>query len=94
MSETPLQMTERHVREGEQRIANQKALIARLKHVGHAVPIDAAVDFLGQMEDFQRLSVEHLDRERAKLTDSIKDTTIGRLNLIPDLPKSNLILQK
>ena len=53
MSETPLQMTERHVREGEQRIANQKALIARLKHVGNAVPIDEAVIFLGQLEDFQ-----------------------------------------
>jgi hypothetical protein len=71
MSETPLQMTERHVREGEQRMANQKALIARLKHVGNAVPIDAAVIFLEQMEDFQRLSVEHMDRERAKLPVSI-----------------------
>ena len=71
MSETPLQMTERHVREGEQRIANQKALIARLKHVGNAVPIDEAVIILGQMEDFQRLSVEHMDRERAKRPDSI-----------------------
>ena len=71
MIETPLQMTERHVREGEQRIANQKALIARLKHVGNAVPIDEAVIFLGQMEDFQRLSVEHMDRERAKRPDSI-----------------------
>ena len=71
MSETPLHMTERHVREGEQRIANQKALIARLKHVGNAVPIDAAVIFLEQMEDFQRLSVEHMDRERAKLPVSI-----------------------
>jgi hypothetical protein len=70
MIETPLQMTERHVREGEQRIANQKALIARLKHVGNAVPIDAAVIFLEQMEDFQRLSVEHMDRERAKRPDS------------------------
>ena len=69
MIETPLQMTERHVREGEQRIANQKALIARLKHVGNAVPIDAAVIFLEQMEDFQRLSVEHMDRERAKRPD-------------------------
>ena len=71
MIETPLQMTERHVREGEQRIANQKALIARLKRVGNAVSIDAAVIFLGQMEDFQRLSVEHMDRERAKLPVSI-----------------------
>jgi hypothetical protein len=71
MIETPLQMTERHVREGAQRIANQKALIARLKHVGNAVTIDAAVIFLGQMEDFQRLSVEHMDRERSKLPDSI-----------------------
>ena len=71
MSETPLQMTERHVREGEQRIANQKALIARLKHVGNALQFDAAVIFLEQMEDFQRLSVEHMDRERAKLPVSI-----------------------
>jgi hypothetical protein len=71
MIETPLQMTERHVREGEQRIANQKALIARLKHVGNAVPIDAAVIFLEQMEDFQRLSVEHMHRERAKRPESI-----------------------
>jgi hypothetical protein len=70
MSETPLQMTERHVREGEQRITNQKALIARVKHVGDSVQIDAAVIFLGQMQDFQRLSVEHMNRERAKLSDS------------------------
>lgn len=64
MSETPLQMTERHVREGEQRIAVQTAMIARLKH---AESFDAAVIFLEQMQDFQRLSVEHMHRERAKV---------------------------
>ena len=70
MSETPLEMTERHVGEGERRIANQTALIAKLKRDGRASSIDAAVIFLGQLEDFQRLSVEHRDRERAKFRDS------------------------
>lgn len=66
MSETPLQMTERHVREGVQRIANQTAMIARLKLTGHTLAVNAAVIFLGEMEDFERLSVEHMERERAK----------------------------
>lgn len=67
MYETPLQMTERHVREGEQRMENQKALIVRVKRGGNAKFIEAAIIFFEQMEDYQRLSVEHMETERAKL---------------------------
>ena len=63
-------MEERHVIEGELRIEKQRDLIARLKRVGHEASIDAAIIFLGQLEDFQRLSIEHRNRERAKSSDS------------------------
>lgn len=66
-TETPLQRAERYVREGERRLIHQKALIARLEGNGDAAPLRAALLLLSQMEDHQRLSIEHLDHERVSL---------------------------
>lgn len=78
ISETPLQRTERLVREGERRLINQKALIARLEYEGDAPPLRAALLRLSQMEDYQRLSIEHLDRERESFRVLTQVTTLFR----------------
>ncbi len=65
--ETPLEQTQRHVTEGEERIAKQKALIERLKHGGaeHEM-LPAAEEMLVQMHEFQKQGEKHLEREKQK----------------------------
>ena len=65
--ETPLEQTQRHVTEGEERIVRQEALIERLEHgEGEREMLPAAQEFLAQMHGFQVQGEEHLAREKAK----------------------------
>ena len=63
-SESPLEQAQRHVTEGEQRIAKQKTLIEELKRDGHEDMLPAAHELLAQMQTVQRLGNEHLQREK------------------------------
>lgn len=58
--ETVLQMVERHVREGAERIARQRALVDRLANRG--LPVYDAVVMLQGFEAIQREHVAHLSR--------------------------------
>jgi DNA-binding transcriptional MerR regulator len=67
-AETKLEMLRRHVRQGEEHIAKQHAIIARLKARG--LPIEEAKRLLATFEDLQRQHEAHLaraeDEERQK----------------------------
>ena len=63
--ESALEQAKRHVREGEERIAKQEGLIARLERDGHAALLPAARALLAQMQAAQALSCEHLKTEEA-----------------------------
>jgi hypothetical protein len=56
--ETELEMVRRHVREGEEHLAKQRALIARLK-TSHR-PTEDAEALLDTFEDLQRQHKAHL----------------------------------
>lgn len=62
--ETELEMVQRHVREGEGHLANQRALIARLK-TSH-LPTEVAEALLANFEDLQQQHEVHLVRVEAK----------------------------
>ena len=62
--ETELEMVQRHVREGEGHLANQRALIARLR-TSH-LPTEVAEALLATFEDVQREHKAHLTRAEAK----------------------------
>jgi hypothetical protein len=62
--ETELGMVRRHVREGEGHLANQRALIARLR-AAH-LPIEEAEALLTNFEDLQKQHGAHLARVEAK----------------------------
>lgn len=62
--ESPLAMSERHVREGEQRVARQERLVAELDHEGHPEMALQAQKLLETLQDTLRLSREHLAIER------------------------------
>ncbi|CDX55583.1 conserved hypothetical protein [Mesorhizobium plurifarium] len=62
--ETPLEMAERHVREGAERIARQRALIDRMAERGQLS--DEAQLFLDQLQAAQREHTAHLDRLRGE----------------------------
>lgn len=66
--EHPLQMTQRHVREGEARLAKQTALVAKLAQ--HGLETAEAETLLATMEEWLRLAREHLafEMERADLS--------------------------
>lgn len=66
MSETKLQEAERHVRESEDRISKQKALIAELRRAGREESLSIAMTLLENQEKFHRLAVNHLELERAE----------------------------
>ena len=68
-SETPLEQTQRHVKEGKDRIAKQQALIAELAHDGHDGMLPAAQELLAQLNASQQLGREHLEREQTKKSD-------------------------
>jgi hypothetical protein len=58
--ETELEMAVRHVAEQEERIARQHLLIERLRKVG--VPLEAARDLLGAMQDLLETMRAHVAR--------------------------------
>ena len=68
--ETPIQQTSRHLREGNERIAKQEALIVRLEQDGHDSLLPQARELLAQLHGLQRAGQEHLDREVAKAADA------------------------
>lgn len=63
LHETPLEMAQRHVAEGEARVMHQVALIAKLAQQGHDTV--EAETLLGTMRDTLRLMYEHLAHELA-----------------------------
>lgn len=65
--------TKRHVREGEERIAKQERLIAKLERDGHENSLPAARALLAQMKASQELSCEHLRRDEAKPPGALPD---------------------
>ena len=62
VTETELEMVKRHVLEGERHLANQVELIDWLKERGY--PTEIAERLLTNLEDMQRLHLEHLARLR------------------------------
>lgn len=64
--ESTLSMCERHVREGEARVARQKEILAELLRDGHTGRvIDAANTTLDTLTQTLTLAQQHLERERA-----------------------------
>lgn len=59
-AETELEMTTRHVREGEKALSRQRRLITRLETRGENS--DLARKLLRDFEAIQRLHQDHLDR--------------------------------
>jgi hypothetical protein len=59
-TETPLEMVQPHVRQGEQTIADQLLLIGRLRRGG--LPTEEAVVLLGQFRALQDEHLAHLQR--------------------------------
>jgi len=62
-NETELQMAERHVLAGERQLARQRELIAWLKEHDH--PTIEAERLLANLDDSQRLHLDHLARLKA-----------------------------
>ena len=62
MTETDLEMTERHVAEGAERIVRQRALLHELQTDGHAQLAEEAAKLLRQFEQIQMESIAHRDR--------------------------------
>ena len=58
--ETELEMVERHVRQGQRRLANQRQLIAHLGRQG--LSIELAQRLLNNLEEVQELHLQHLAR--------------------------------
>ncbi len=68
MTETPLEMARRHVREGRERIAHQERLIAELEKDGHFALVPEATRFLETLQQFQGQFEAHVaELERAAL---------------------------
>ena len=66
MSETKLEMAERHVRQGAKRIYHQKVLIKPLVRDGHVRMLLQAQELLVEFEAIQAMSEDHLARFRAE----------------------------
>ena len=64
MPETAIEQAERHVREGEEHVAKQAALLAKLEQEGHLHEAEQARKTLAVLEESLRLHREHLERER------------------------------
>ena len=69
--ESPLELEDRHVREGKQRVVNQRNLIAKLEQNGHDDMLPGARELLAQFEEFLQLAQEGLERQRVKVSDGI-----------------------
>jgi hypothetical protein len=65
ITERHLAQAERHVREGEQRLEHQRAIIDERRRDGHDVELSEQL--LAEMEESQRLHVAERDRLRAEL---------------------------
>ena len=68
--EIHLEQEQRHVTEGEQHIAKQKALIEELERDGHENMLPAAREILAHMQKLQQQSREHLHREESEAGES------------------------
>jgi hypothetical protein len=64
--ETLLQLAQRHVLEGEERVARQRAMIEAMERHRHPVVAAKARDILATMEESLRLAKQHLEAERRK----------------------------
>jgi hypothetical protein len=62
--ESELEMVRRHVREGAEHVANQRALLGRLKE--HDLPTEEAEVLLATFEDLQRQHEAHLARVKTQ----------------------------
>ncbi|WP_424139109.1 hypothetical protein [Roseomonas chloroacetimidivorans] len=63
-SETPLEIAERHVRDGEARMERQAEIVVQLIRGGHAEAAELANDLLQLMGKSLALAREHLRLER------------------------------
>lgn len=63
-SDSRLARAERHVREGEERAAHQRAIIDKLERDGHRDAARKVRKLLSALEKSLRLAREHLRRER------------------------------
>ena len=63
--ETELEMVRRHVREGLKHLADQRAVIIRLKMLN--LPTEVAEALLSTFENLQRQHEDHLARAREKI---------------------------
>jgi hypothetical protein len=64
--ETPLAQAERHVAEGEQRLARQRSILEQMERDKHPGAAEQARKVLAVMEQSLRLSQQHLEAERLK----------------------------
>lgn len=64
LEESPLEQAERHIHQGEEHIAKQRALIARLEEKGHVQLLPAAIELLTQMEQSLATHRDHAEIER------------------------------
>lgn len=67
--ETRLEMAERHVVEGEARVARQREILAEIVEHNHPEAAERARALLAAMEHSLRLGREHLDRLRREPPD-------------------------
>ena len=63
-AESPFEMAERHIREGEEHVAKQKALIVELERDGHDNMLPAARELLALFEQTLATHREHAAVER------------------------------
>lgn len=66
-AETPLQMAQRHVDAGRERIARQEALLAELDRDGQDRMLSEARELLRLLRETQAAGEAHLAREVAKV---------------------------
>ena len=66
MSESKLEIAERHVVEGEMRIARQRELVAKMERGGHELTAAEARIAVSVMETTLELMRDHLRKERGK----------------------------
>jgi len=64
--ETLLQVTQRHVLEGEERVSRQRAMIETMERDHHSEIAAKARVILATMEESLRLARKHLEAERLK----------------------------
>ena len=57
--ESELQMVERHIRDGERHVANQREIVAHLSSLGH--PTELAQRVLRNLEELLAMHRRHLD---------------------------------